>query len=629
MSNPVVQSLLSRVVVLAPAAVTLAVWTSSRDPYEAAKFAVLVVLAAAAVASWVWSGTKNGHLRAHLSPFTWALGAFLAAGSLTSALGSETLASLFGVPMRQGGLLAYGAAGILGLGAATVAHKGVADRFVLTMMATMVPLGIYGLLQITGNEPLAVTSGVSGVFVTLANPNFAGGVCGSLMGMAVWQVVAGPATWRRVLGGAALVSALVVVVGAASVVGYVSAAASMAVVAAAWLWDRGGRSRTLALPALGAVGAAGAALLAMGFFAAGPLASIGEARGVVLRRFYWEAALSMGGDNVVAGVGFDRFLAFYRGARSQAAANAVDLSLETDAAHSVPLQLFSGGGLLLALAYLGLLAVVGWAFLRVVAQQEGRDRLLVGAVGSVWVGLQAQSLASFDLPATLTLSLVTGGLLAGLAWPGATRSIPLPAVTVAPAPTGRPGKRQKARAKSVALPAWLTPVAGTLAAVVLLVGLVVGTRPFLAESASGAALRAEAAGDFVSAAVEWERAAGTAPWEADYAYRHGLALLRAGSTEAAIAALDEALGLRPDHVGALVSKARAFGALGRDEEAGDVYRLALTAEPHHLDLKVEAARALLRTDPVAAEQLIEQIESVDPAHVELDNLRALLESVRG
>ena len=107
-----------------------------------------------------------------------------------------------------------------------------------------------------------------------------------------------------------------------------------------------------------------------------------------------------------------------------------------------------------------------------------RDSLLVGGLVSVWVGVTAQSLASFDVAGLLVLSMVTAGLLAGLAWPDGVVSRLLPGAR--PVTT----RRGKSSTERFVPPAWAVPVGWVLAGALVLGGIVFGTKPFRAEQAA-------------------------------------------------------------------------------------------------------------------------------------------------
>lgn len=595
------------VVAGAPTIVSLVVWVGSRDPYEAAKLAALCLLAAGWIALWLRDFAATGRGRLAVNPWVGSVLLLLLVAAVASMTAPNPSAAAMGLLGRHSGLVTYIAAGILGIAAAGSAGDQLAERTLNVLVVGLLPLGAYGLLQLAGVEPLGVEASVSGVFVTLGNPNFAGAYAGSLLGVAVWWTTTAASSGLRVLGAAAAVSSLLVVAGAGSVVGMIAATTSVGVVATVWLHDREGAAGRAALPLFGSVSAVGGALVAAGTFEVGPLAGLGRTTGISLRRFYWDAAVDMGVSQPMLGVGFDNFIARYREFRAPDAADRVQLVLETDAAHSVPLQLLSGGGIPLLIAWALLTLTSAWALLRALRNHEGRGRMTVAGLGSVWLALAVQSLASFDISTLLVTSMVTSGLLAGLAWPDGGRVVVLPGVKELTTQGRRTGRRRGASRTVSVSPAWAVPLAGLMGALTLGLALWIGTTPLRAEipAARGAGLLA--VGEGSAAAEEWASAAATAGWEVDYPYRQGLAHLQAGELEEGVAALTEALDRRPGHIGSLVSRARAFEALDQEGAATEDYMQALQVEPHHPDLRIEAARFFIDKDLPLAERLAAEV----------------------
>lgn len=570
----------------------LAVWPASRDPYETVKFAVLVTGAACWAALAARDAVRRGVVRVHASPWGVALAVVLSVALLAALLGPAPPSSLFGVRARHTGWLTMAASGVVGMGMAGAASRAVAQRWTTVLLAGASVLGAYGLIQMGGWEPLAVQGQVGGVFATLANPNFAGGLAGSLAGLAAWQASARRVSgWRRGLALLAGAGVVVVVLGAGSVVGYVALLASLATMVAALLGVRGGAVARVGVPLTGVVAAAGAAVVGLGVVERGPLAVLGASRGVQLRRGYWDAALSMAADHPLLGVGLDRFEAFHRAHRSPVAARLVAAELEVDNAHSVVLHLLAGGGVPLALAHLALIAATVWAAWRLLRPEHGEARLLHAAVASVWVGLTVQSLASFAVPALHVTSVATAGLLAGLAWPGRAAAWRLPGYPAPALSDGGPGRASTRRAQSDP-PVWAWPVGAVAGLVLATSGIVVATVPLRAELQAQQAAQAGAQGAHATAVSHWLAAGRIAPWVAEYPYQRGLSLLAADQLGAAEDAMQDALAAEPRHVPARVTLGRVQSALGHLDEAADTYAVVLRHEPHHPVLVAEAAAAL-------------------------------------
>jgi hypothetical protein len=127
----------------------------------------------------------------------------------------------------------------------------------------------------------------------------------------------------------------------------------------------------------------------------GPL-SILHKQSVIFRGWYWNAALSMGSQHPLTGVGLDGYGDWYLRVRNvEAATSAAGRVRVTDAAHSVPLDLFAAGGFPLLIAYLFVLGIAIRSMALVIRRDKGYDPIFV-ALAAVWIGYQAQSLISLN-----------------------------------------------------------------------------------------------------------------------------------------------------------------------------------------------------------------------------------------
>lgn len=580
------------VVVAAPALAAVVFWRGAFNVFHGPKLAVVVLAAAVALALGIMVATRDGTFPFTPSPWTWAALAVLVIALAATLTAPAPVASFFGARGRYSGSLLYLSLGVLGLAAAWTATVERARWLLHALLAAATVVAGYGVYEEVTGSGLSGT--VSGVHSTLGNPNFVGGWIGAVTGVIVWhlldrRVSIAVKAWAAVV----LVAAVFTEWATGAFQGWPTAGTAVVVFGGAWLWGRPARVRRSGFAAIAVVAVAGTAVVVLGIVGAGPLARLSAERGIELRRHYWRAAVVMAVDEPLLGVGFDRFDQTYRTARTPAAADTVDLALESDAAHSVPLQLLSGGGFPLGLAYVGLIAAGGWAAVRAIARaQHDHARLVVGAVASVWMGYHVQSLVSFDVPGLAVLHWVAAGTLAGLAWPRAVRAVG----SHAGVPTGvRAGGRTTGgsvqRRAPVALWRWVTGVVALL--FVAMLGVMVATWPIRAEVAAGNAILATTRGQVAAARMSWESASAIGSWEAEYPYRLARLALRAGNGDYALDALADAHRREAGHFGAALTAARVAMELDRVDEATEWYERALAMEPHHVDLKLEAASFFL------------------------------------
>jgi O-antigen ligase len=152
-------------------------------------------------------------------------------------------------------------------------------------------------------------------------------------------------------------------------------------------------------------------------FGIGPLASTISPYLVSLidRYYHWVAAINMMKDHLFFGVGIDSFGDYYRLNRVQAA---IDLrgtaATGTNNAHNIFFQIGATGGLLLLSAYLTLTLYIAYCAVRALKIQE--DKVLTGALISIWIAFQAQSFVSIDQIGLVVWGWILGGCIVSISF---------------------------------------------------------------------------------------------------------------------------------------------------------------------------------------------------------------------
>jgi hypothetical protein len=99
-------------------------------------------------------------------------------------------------------------------------------------------------------------------------------------------------------------------------------------------------------------------------------------------------------DQPLFGVGMDGFGDWYRRARTQEIAD-FNLGIAADTAHSIPLDIGSGGGIPLLLIYLALVGLALISIIKILKRTTSFD-LVFTSVAAAWFAYQAQSLISIN-----------------------------------------------------------------------------------------------------------------------------------------------------------------------------------------------------------------------------------------
>ena len=125
---------------------------------------------------------------------------------------------------------------------------------------------------------------------------------------------------------------------------------------------------------------------------------------------FWRVALRIFADSPLTGLGLETFSTRFAELRDAGHASISPTHL-TDSAHSVPLGLLAGGGILVSVAYLLLALSVIVLALRAWRSCSEDGRYLVAGLGAAWTAFHLQSAVSVDLP---SLGILHGILIGSL-----------------------------------------------------------------------------------------------------------------------------------------------------------------------------------------------------------------------
>lgn len=161
----------------------------------------------------------------------------------------------------------------------------------------------------------------------------------------------------------------------------------------------------------GSAFASSAILAVLGALQIGPLAQNVYKRSVSLRGSYWNAAIEMGSNNPLTGVGMDAYGTFYRQYRSENAATVMPgPEVASNAAHSVPLDFLAFGGFPLFVAYIGVLLIGLTSLIKVLHRKRDFDPVFL-SLAMLWLTYQIQSLISINQLGLAIWGWVTTGAL--------------------------------------------------------------------------------------------------------------------------------------------------------------------------------------------------------------------------
>lgn len=346
----------------------------------------------------------------------------LCASSIASEQGFHR--TFFGAWGRNNGALTFVGLLVLFLTVALVS-SGETPRF---LVVTMVNLGIaatvYGLMQISGVDPIAWNNPGNALLLTLGNSNFASAFL-ALTGIATLTLILIPNQALRTrifLGGVFLTELylthksgsvqgfLVLVIGSFTLIGFLLSTSSIP------------RYRKLSLLwwiFFATVGSFGG----IGLFGGGPFARFlhPNLRSLEDRFYHWVSAAKMLKENIVFGIGIDSFGDFYRRTRVIEAIDLRGTAISgTNNAHNSIMQIGATSGLVLLIPYLILLSYIAYRGFSAVRGSE--QKVLVSGIFSIWIAFQIQSLVSIDQIGLVVWGWVTAGCLVGISYNGSDRT---------------------------------------------------------------------------------------------------------------------------------------------------------------------------------------------------------------
>jgi putative inorganic carbon (HCO3(-)) transporter len=585
---------------------------AAADPLNVVKLAALT-LSALAILLWATArGMLTRRVVWSVAPPVSAAAAFLGALVIATLSAPVTTTAVLGAYGRNSGLIAFGAAVILYLTVVLAFDR----RGLIVVMSALVAAGlftaIYGQLQVFGIDPIAWRNPFNPIVATLGNSNFAS----AYMGVTTPVATAG-ALWRgwsklpRVVCAITAVLTLVVALQSSAVQGPIAAAAGLSVVALGLILNLHGRALTVALPVFFVLAASGVVMLALGaLLRAGPAAAVFAGIAYQARLWYWEAAIRMFNEHPVLGVGLSHYGEFWRTLRPPASVPGLGDESYSDSAHSVFLQMFAQGGLVLGVAYLAFVLAVGWALVRGLRSLTGEDRILLAGLGGAWFAFQVQSIVSIDQVPLIVLHFALAGAVVVASGGVRKRIWLLPGAVEHSVPTSQ--RKQGSRKNRVMTLPEREPSTGDvvmigLACLIALVLAVMALAPLRANIAIRTGDLQLIRGLGNDALESYERAADLVPGMAFHWIKQGDLLRRVDQPERALLAYQEAAGRDPYAVAAFTAGGRAAETTGDFQVSRQLHQWAVQLDPWDADILLAAATFELRhSGAAAARRLLEQ-----------------------
>lgn len=343
--------------------------------------------------------------------FLFSLVAFVVNSTLVLFFsGRNLIESFYGIGGRNTGYLTYFSLALLMYFASSVVTENFLKHFQDSFLALGIFLLIYGFVQYFGYEPFPYISAyANNVIGTFGNPNFHGaflGIFGSFVFPLLFEKQS--SLIKRVALFSVTIFVILGIITTKAWQGFFSLAIGSGVALLIIIFRLGYRRVSAAIVGCGILFVI---VLSAALFNSGPLADILAKNSLVARRIYWETAVKILVEHPLFGVGWDGFGDWFRRGRSEIAATQ-NGGFISDSAHSVPLDIGSGGGFPLLVIYLAIVILVGFRITQIVLKRSNLSFTFIG-ISAAWVSYQAQSLISINQIGLATIGWTLSGLIIG------------------------------------------------------------------------------------------------------------------------------------------------------------------------------------------------------------------------
>ena len=394
MLNKESESLLSKLLLVGPALVTLLVFTTGvTDPVNVNKLLALGIVSCSAIA--ILTVKSYRFIWAQHKLLVLALFGFLLA-SINSIIQSDSpiTQQLYGVYGRNNGFLLYLFLLLIFIATLSTGKISTSKNVVYSLVIAGGVNIIYCGWVLAFGDFVGWTNPYGNILGTLGNPNFIGAFLGMFSSVLVTLAIANVRNLKIFL---LIIATLGVttfeIVKSNAIQGRVLLVVGLAINGFFFM-----RSRFKSqVPAIifSAISTLGGVVGLLGALQIGPLAKIIYKDSVSLRGEYWNAGLNMAKTHLFSGVGFDSYGDWYRFSRRASALVRPGPETVSNTAHNVVIDIFAFGGLPLLISYLAIMGIVLLSIIKYALRNREFDYVFVSLVGA-WLCFQLQSIISIN-----------------------------------------------------------------------------------------------------------------------------------------------------------------------------------------------------------------------------------------
>lgn len=409
MQQKLIDNKMGKLIIWASIITTVAVTPkTTSDPINPIKLAALTFFSFG-IAALAFSDFNKANYKKYMGPMTTTF-AFLAVLfiNLVTA-GGNFLQEFFGVYGRNTGFVAYVSLTLIFLCSMIASNYRLVEKYLISLIIVGTISMIYGYVQFFGFDPAGWNNPYSPIIGFLGNPNFASAFLA--ISLIASLIVFSNNKTRFILKVGFLINFLLtffLLVLGGDQQGFFILVIGITVVVMVRMYFS--KLRKL-IPFLLGFGGLCFALIFLAIFNYGPLAKFIYDSSLLSRSHYWRAAWGLIVHNPVWGVGLDSFGDWYFRYRSLSAYEWAPAQ-NTNSAHNVYLDIASGGGLPLILAFLMMNFFVLRASIKSLRNASEFDLVFAALLGC-WVGYLAQSFVSINQLGLGIWGWTISGLLVG------------------------------------------------------------------------------------------------------------------------------------------------------------------------------------------------------------------------
>ena len=385
---------------------------NAADPFNTPKLSLTLVLCAFLIGPLMHSYYKVGVRQKSIELVGVLLSAIFIVSLTYALLNTDVfIRGFIGDTQRRNGYLHYLSIIIIFLYLIRTINFEFAKKIIRISIWLNLILGVYGLIQITGNDFVEWTNPYNSMISTMGNPNFASAILAFYTSIALISIYAlNISPLYKVVAFLGSAGSIIAIIASESRQGLVVIAIILSLFTSLYIMTKNRKYGLLAL----SMNACFFIFGILGMLQIGPLERFLYKDSISVRGYYWRAGIEMFKDNLLTGVGLDSYLTHFYEYREPGYPTNYGFEISSSNAHNTIIQMFATGGIFVGFSYLVLVAYVFYCGVKLInavdTQHKGISVLLVTA----WVGIQSQSIISIDYIVLSIWSWVFAGLIVGL-----------------------------------------------------------------------------------------------------------------------------------------------------------------------------------------------------------------------